>query len=241
MRFVSDGWLSNIIQKDTYQVVLEEKESLEDKIQKSLRDYLQIKNVFMYVKVPVGELETAHFFQKNGFKIADSNIVFEKAISFSGDLADSTIVRFALPEDRVGVEELAGRSFIYSRFHLDDDIPRETANRVKLEWAGNYFLGKRGDWMVVALKENKIVGFLQLLSGDDHTLIIDLIATDSDFRKQGIARGMIAYAETNLQKFEKIRVGTQIVNIPSMRLYEGMGFRVCGADYVFHYHNILCD
>jgi RimJ/RimL family protein N-acetyltransferase len=50
---------------------------------------------------------------------------------------------------------------------------------------------------------------------------------------------MIAYAETNLQGFEKIHAGTQIANIPSMRLYESLGFRICRAGYVFHYHNIV--
>jgi len=239
MKFVFDNWLSDVIQRDTYRILLEETES--GRIRKSLSDYLEIKNVFIYVKIPAGELKTVHFFQKNRFKIADSNIVFEKTLSFCRDLPDHLSVRFALPEDRIGVEELAGRSFIYSRFHLDDDISKETADRIKALWAGNYFLGKRGDHMIVALKESRIVGFLQLLSGSDNTLVIDLIATDSGFRRQGIGRGMITYAEKSLREFRKIRVGTQIANIPSMQLYENMGFRICGADYVFHYHNLVRD
>jgi ribosomal protein S18 acetylase RimI-like enzyme len=133
---------------------------------------------------------------------------------------------------------LARRSFIYSRFHLDKAIPRETADTLKAEWVGNYFTGKRGDQMVVALVDGTIVGFLQLLYGRDKTVTIDLISVDASQRRKGIASDMIAYAEAECGDFKQIRVGTQIANVPSIRLYEKIGFRVTGAQYVFHYHHV---
>ena len=96
--------------------------------------------------------------------------------------------------------------------------------------------------MIIALKRDKIVGFLQLIlkntPENNNILIIDLIAVDSSFRKCGIAKSMINYAETNLKELKKIRVGTQIVNIPSMRLYESIGFRICETNYILHFFNI---
>ncbi|MBP1741959.1 MAG: hypothetical protein H6Q48_4252, partial [Deltaproteobacteria bacterium] len=94
----------------------------------------------------------------------------------------------------------------------------------------------RGDNMVVAIKDSSPAGFLQLLySGKD--LVIDLIAVEEKFRRMGIARAMIHFAETALRGFEEIAVGTQIANVPSIRLYEKLGFRVASSVYTFHYHH----
>ena len=35
---------------------------------------------------------------------------------------------------------------------------------------------------------------------------------------------------------EKIIVGTQISNIPSIKFYQNLGFTPISSDYVFHYH-----
>jgi ribosomal protein S18 acetylase RimI-like enzyme len=90
--------------------------------------------------------------------------------------------------------------------------------------------------MVVAEVEGRIAGFLQLLCPDDK-LIIDLIAVDQGQRRKNIASDMIAYGQKNSHSAGVIRVGTQVVNYPSLSLYEKLGFRVAGAAYVFHYHN----
>jgi hypothetical protein len=46
---------------------------------------------------------------------------------------------------------------------------------------------------------------------------------------------MIAALQT---RYERIKVGTQIVNAPSIGLYTAMGFEFSGASYVFHYHGM---
>ncbi len=47
---------------------------------------------------------------------------------------------------------------------------------------------------------------------------------------------MIQYAETELVKFSEVRVGTQLANAPSIKLYENLGFRFLEGHYVFHLH-----
>jgi RimJ/RimL family protein N-acetyltransferase len=47
---------------------------------------------------------------------------------------------------------------------------------------------------------------------------------------------MIAFAARSLPQFTTMRVGTQIANIPSIRLYEAMGFRLVGAQHILHCH-----
>ena len=68
-------------------------------------------------------------------------------------------------------------------------------------------------------------------------LIIDFIATDTNERRKGIASDMIAFTENEFTGFSKLRVGTQISNLPSLRLYEKLNFQICASDYIFHFHH----
>ena len=85
-----------------------------------------------------------------------------------------------------------------------------------------------------------VVGFLQLLRAGA-TLVIDLIAVEPRVRGRGIASDLVALAERSTENVETLRVGTQIANVPSIRLYETLGFRTTGATYVFHYHSPARD
>ncbi len=90
--------------------------------------------------------------------------------------------------------------------------------------------------MMVATLDGVVAGFVLLIGGDDRTWIIDLIAVDRRHRGQGVARGMISHVEAHAEGFTRVRVGTQLANIPSIRLYAQLGFVMDEAHYVFHYH-----
>ena len=239
--FVCDQWLSQIMNRDAYRLTIDDNFSREVSAFKSI-DYLQLpqpqsRSIFIYTKVPVLSTNLIKFITKIGFNLVDTNVVFEKPMLINEEFTNNSkcSVRFALSEDKNQVAELARNCFTYSRFHLDDDIPLSLANKIKAEWARNYFIGLRGDKMIVALVGDVIVGFLLLLESDTN-LIIDLFAVDNNYQRIGVASDMIAYAECYLNSFSSVQVGTQLANIPSIRLYEKMGFRVCTSNYVFHYH-----
>jgi ribosomal protein S18 acetylase RimI-like enzyme len=132
---------------------------------------------------------------------------------------------------------LAANSFDHSRLHLDPAIPRAVADRSRAEWAGNFFAGRHGDHMIVGESDGALAGFAQLLGPSDGVLTIDLIGVAPPFRRRGIAHTLIA-ASANIAGTQTLRVGTQIANTPSLRLYETLGFRVVESHYVLHYHRI---
>ena len=99
----------------------------------------------------------------------------------------------------------------------------------------NYFSGKRGDSLVVGEAGGVAAGFLLLLQSDEK-LVIDLIAVAEDHRGAGIGRGMIAFAAASFPQLKTMQVGTQIANIPSIRLYERLGFRMVDAQHILHCH-----
>lgn len=197
-------------------------------------------NVMVYSKIDPISIKSSSFLSSRGFRLIDTNLSMKKKLGGqygepSRECPDAQI-RFARADDEKGVVALARRSFSFSRFHLDPDISIEDVNDLKGEWARNFFLGTRGQAMVVAIEHGLVTAFLQLLYLADQ-LIIDLIAVDPGHRSKGIAKKIILYAISHCGDFASMRVGTQIANIPSIRLYEGLGFKVDSFQHVFHYHH----
>jgi nucleoside-diphosphate-sugar epimerase/ribosomal protein S18 acetylase RimI-like enzyme len=235
-----DEWLSKLMGRDAYTVALTPS-LLEAASGKHSRGYTQFrerqaKPVFMTAKVPVTDRAGIQLLQEHGFRLIDTNLRFEKRAESSTAVSGDCVLRFAAPTDRDAVTDLARHNFAFSRFYLDELIPNNTAAEIKAQWAGNFFSGQRGDKLVVALLNQKIVGFTLLLRPTDADVIIDLIAVDAAHRRQGVAAEMIAFVESQFAP-SKIVVGTQIANLPSVRLYEKLGFRLAEAQYVFHFHN----
>lgn len=233
---IRDAWLSDIFGYDVFRLILDSS-FIQSCDGGSLED-LQKRHVFVYSKVSTDNLEGVCFLETNGFNLVDTNIVFDKEIVPGGSRKyRNPGVRFARKEDEDGVVGVAGSSFTFSRFHLDMNIPDESANRIKVEWARNYFRGNRGDSMIIAENGQETAGFLQLIHEPARLLVIDLIAVQKENRREGLAHDMIMFAEQNCGNFGKIRVGTQLTNIPSIRFYESIGFRHESSQYIFHYTN----
>jgi len=232
---IKDPWLSEMLGYNVYRVILDEtfihgcgREGLES---------VKEGHVLLYSKVATDDLEGICFLQNSGFYLVDTNVVFKKEIAPGKSAVPFDRVRLARKEDEEEIARIAGSSFRFSRFHLDVNIPDETANRIKAEWTRNYFRGTRGDSMVVAEKGGEVTGFLQLIFGSAGALVIDLIAVGKENHKLGLARDMVLYAEENSGDFREIRVGTQIANTPSIQFYENIGFRYVSSQYIFHYTN----
>lgn len=235
---VPDFWLAERIGRNAYRLAVDEnllgRAGIDDR---ALLGYVLSESVFIYSRVSPTFAAGMRFLRRHRFDLVDTNVVFEKAIGGLRPPGAGFEIRDAVPADRNGVVEVAGGSFTCSRFHLDPEIPRAVANRIKADWANNYFEGKRGQRMVVAIDERRVAGFLQLLHGRDGVMTIDLVAVDERHRRKGMAREMIAFAETTATGMQRVRAGTQVANAASIRLYEDLGFRFVEAAYVFHYHN----
>lgn len=225
-----DSWLSQILGYDAFKA--DARELLKTGFK---NDFL--KRTFVFSKVGTDESEVIRFVENAGFRLADTNVTFEKTVFKKEVFKSETAIRFARNGDESGVVEVARNSFHFDRFHTDGAFKKDIADTIKAEWVRNFFKGSRGDAMIVAEADGKIAGFLQMLKKDEKTWIIDLIGVSKAQRRKGIAQSMISFAENSLKDCETLIVGTQIANIPSMRLYENLGFRVKSAEYVFHFHH----
>jgi ribosomal protein S18 acetylase RimI-like enzyme len=189
---------------------------------------------FITARLPVGEAVTRELVESCGFHLVDTSLRFEKPVASAAAAAGACRLRLAEASDRAAVVELARRSFAFSRFHQDALLGRRLADQIKAQWADNFFNGRRGEALIVAHEGDRLAAFA-LLAGNAERTVIDLIAVDEPFRRRGIAADLIGFAESR-SRAPLIQVGTQLANLPSVRLYEKLGFRLADAQHVFHFH-----
>jgi len=246
-KVVLNNWLSAIIQKDSYDLFVDD-EFIEQSKLNGTNEYgwvnsLQCINIPMFIqtKVSTQAINSINFLERIGFFLIDTNITLKKEIDLrhikdTKQESQDIEIRFAKDCDREGTVSVASNTFIYSRFHLDPWFSNELANKIKAQWVSGYFDGNRGEQMVIASFDNKIIGFLLILKPVNDHFIIDLIGVDKNHQRRGIAKKMIDYAILVNSDINHVIVGTQIGNVPSIKLYQKMGFFMDYAKYVFHLH-----
>ena len=236
--FRKDEWLSEQIDKDVYQ--LKAIDLLEDDFSQAWKEFRKDRikeNYFVFSKISTNSVNMWQCVEKANFKLIDTNVKFELHGNISPDSKHQKNIDicFAEKKHQQATGKIARDNFIYSRFHLDPLIDNDIASKIKQNWVKNYFFGKRGDEMVLALLNNEPVGFLQLIIKNKE-LFIDLIGVDKIAQGRGVASSMIQFASKNIKR-SCIKVGTQIGNLPSIKLYQKLGFVLTGSYYVFHYHS----
>jgi len=231
---VPDAWLAAIMKREVHRVTGVWEESEEGTVRQGLRQ-LTLQSGFAFAKVATQDVRTSHQLEASGFRIVDTALTLEtRALSAAGRV--SSRVRLATPEDASTVMNIARQSFRYSRFHLDPAISPGLADEIKAQWAGNFFSRQRGDHMVVAEHDGRVVGFLQLIATADSVLVIDLIAVQPDARGMGLAAEMIHFANRACGHPRMVRAGTQSANLPSLALYHKLGFQIVSSSHIFHLH-----
>lgn len=234
LSIVEDSWLTGVMARTVHRVSGAVEEDGDTHAQRSLQQ-ITGRPGFSYARVPTHDVRTSRLLERGGFYVVNTGITLEtRHLPVRGGEGGRT--RLARAEDQAAVEEIARRSFVYSRFHLDPDIPKHLADEIKTQWVGNFFHGQRGDYMVVAECAGHVTGFLQLLNASGNVLVIDLIAVEKDHRGQGFAEAMIRYALSTCGNPTVLRAGTQSANTMSLSLYEKLGFRVVSTCYVLHHH-----
>jgi ribosomal protein S18 acetylase RimI-like enzyme len=191
---------------------------------------------FFFTRVPAGEVAALHRFENAGFHVVDTTVGLEARSAVLAGRACPPGVRLARPSDRDAVAGLASRSFQWSRFHLDPGVSDAIADRSRAEWVSNFFVGARGDALVVAEHDRNVDAFLLLLGPASGILTIDLIAVDRGRRRNGLGAACIGFAAVHFTDARMLRVATQAANVGSLRFYENLGFRTISSQYVLHLH-----
>lgn len=184
-------------------------------------------------KVPVADVSAIAVAVAAGFRVVDVNVTLERMGEGDRDARAGTAAP-ATPDQHAALLQVAGTCFRYSRFHLDAMLPRELADRVKREWLRSYVEGRRG---IELLADNGATGFLAVLEAADGARVIDLVGVAAESQGRGVGESLVAtFIARHGAGGRLLRVGTQVANVPSLRLYEKLGFRVASSSYVLHRH-----
>ena len=197
---------------------------------------------FYYAKVPTQQVATVAMLTTLGFRVVDVNITLSCMPQMITNPRSHAgfIVREATARDADVILTIAGSCFRSSRFHLDPEISLERANAIKRAWVQSYFDRRRGERLLAAFVDEQPVGFLAILETQVNGKlgqVIDLVGVDQSQQRAGVGKALVGAFLVECTKRGTVAVvGTQGANVPSLRLYEAMGFRICETTYVLHAH-----
>jgi GNAT superfamily N-acetyltransferase len=238
----ADAWLSGVFDHPVFRVRAGEAPGGDEGAALSLHARSQ-RQAFYFAKVDVAEVATVAALSRAGMFVVDVSVTFGLA-GGSAPRAHSqpagVEIREAGEADTVEVLHIAETSFLHSRFHLDPLISDRLANQIKRGWVASYLARRRGECLWIATVDGRPAAFLAVIGGDDHGMrlkIIDLVAVAPPFQRQGIGRALVRFFLAHYAlSCDRLRVGTQIANLASCRLYETAGMTIDRAEYVLHMH-----
>ena len=125
-----------------------------------------------------------------------------------------------------------------SRFFNDLSLPSNFRKTYRAKWLLNFFKKKRGDILIVAYKNKKVMGFILMLK-KSFGLQIDLIVSSKNYQNKKVGTSLINYVNNNfLKNNDIIKTGTQLDNINANRIYKKLGFiKNKNTSYIYHIHS----
>jgi|SRR5215831_849149 len=246
MEIREDRWLSSIFDHSVFKIEVDPSASAghgSDLSEVIRRHASQQRRAFYYSKIDTAQAALARQLSLAGLYVVDVNVIFRltPARLLTTEMASGTerySVREITPAQYDEVLQIAGSCFTYSRFHLDPLVSLTTANQVKREWIQSYINKQRGDRLFVACVGPQPAGFLAALASESagqKIRTIDLVGVGNAFQRQGVGQSLVSFFINHYRnQCDYFEVGTQIANIPSMRLYQGFGFELARSQYVLH-------
>ena len=233
-----DDWLSGIMAVDAFRV-----DADDDVDVARLAAALPAgRPSFCYAKIDALDIAAARALGTAGFYLVEAHITFDAEPACVARACGAADGRRIEPVDATSVHEvlrIAENCFRYNRFHLDPAVPRETANRIKREWIQSYVDGVRGDRLFVTFEGAEPAGFLAALvsdTGGERLATIDLVGVAAERQRRGVGRALVGAFARHYADYGRLRVGTQAANLPSMQMYERLGFTIWRTGYVMHRH-----
>ncbi len=170
----------------------------------------------------------------NDFRCIETLVTLERTIDGNQAMPDG--ISQATDDDCDACIQIGRRAFGHDRFHMDDRIDNDLADRVKANWVRNSLQG-RADAALVSHEAGQTRGFVLCLHNGDNA-IIDLIAVANDGQGRGIGGKLVAGALSHYRgRAKRMLVGTQHDNLASRALYERMGFVRVKTEVTYHWVN----
>ncbi len=201
---------------------------------------LKSKYDFYGVKIDSKDFNAIFSFQKAGFYLVDCLLTYEFDSSKSQIPNNEFSIDFTDKITDVNINKLANIAadvFKIDRFHSDPNLLKCDADEYYRRWVINSFNGF-SDGAIMPVIENNVVGFttynINNVNNEISTMVLS--AVDPNYMGLGVYFNMIKKGTIELLKYSnKIRVGTQVDNIPVQRTWQKLGYKLIDVKYIFHY------
>lgn len=248
MRLTEKTWESGILHRNVIALTwdvdcessCEKDKSWTHALQKIQERLKPAKPCLLFARIPASNQAALRALENTGFHLIECYLELEHSLENIPQRTGKNEIRPLQTKEILELEKIALASFQYSRFHVDPFIDRSQADITRSEWVKNACRG-RADFVFVAHVDQQPVGFLtcmKQLSKRITTGILDLIAVHPAYRDHKIGYDLTSEFLTYCrnQKYFSARVGTQAHNIPSLRLYEKVGFLMSRTFFSYHKH-----
>jgi ribosomal protein S18 acetylase RimI-like enzyme len=236
--FTADSWLGETLGRPVYRLAGHAVES-GAAVEEEFARLAGAGSAFFYAKVPTADIATSLGLQRAGFGVIDTAITLAWTGALDNRNGSAEVVP-ARPGDGAAITHIAETCFVWSRFHLDPQIPDTAANLIKRRWIESYLSGKRGSALYAASVGGRVAGFLAVIESEvsgRRVAVIDLVGVQPGQQGAGVGSALVdAFVRNWKDRADELRVGTQAANIRSLRFYESHGFRITDTAYVLHAH-----
>ena len=175
-------------------------------------------------------------FEADGAQLVDEKILYNKPCEPRKQYAEVSFYQGASPSD--DLYQLALVSGGYSRFKLDERLPKGSYERLYNRWIENACPKKGTNKQILLFKDEQNVARGMITIDHQGELgHIGLVAVDTDVQHQGIGGKIMSTLDGYLfqQGVKTLEVPTQKANTDACRWYEKNGFSIQTVTPIYHW------
>ena len=185
---------------------------------------------FITIKIP-GDLPIAlDCLLKNSARFIDTELIYK--FDHASDANNEHDVNFFDSFDPELFIPLADE-MIFSRFYMDNKIPRDKARKLWSDSIRNHCMG-RADKLAIVYEQGQPAGMATIKFGDNKIINLHIIGVLKSFQGHGIGSSLMSRITKEYGNNHEIFVETQSLNKSAQRLYKRAGFFLDSMRYVLH-------
>jgi ribosomal protein S18 acetylase RimI-like enzyme len=185
---------------------------------------------FITIKMP-GDLPIAlNCLLKNSARFIDTELIYR--FDHTSDVNNEHDVNFFDSFDSELFIPLADE-MVFSRFYMDDNIPRDKARKLWSESIRNHCMG-RADRLAIVYVQEQPVGMATLNFGDNKNINLHIVGVLKSFQGHGIGSSLMSRITKEYGGKHEIFVEAQSLSKGAQRFYKRAGFFLDSMSYILH-------
>ena len=185
---------------------------------------------FIAIKLPGDFPIVLDCLVKNSAKFIDTELVYK--FNHTSDVNNEHDVNFFDSFDSELFIPLADE-MVFSRFYMDDNIPRDKARKLWSESIRNHCMG-RADRLAIVYVQEQPVGMATLNFGDNKNINLHIVGVLKSFQGHGIGSSLMSRITKEYGGKHEIFVEAQSLNKGAQRFYKRAGFFLDSMRYILH-------